>query len=70
MEDTKGTPEWITELAGRVREVKLPTAQLADAMRDRGEDPRDEALWAVRIGQLDKVLFGGPLSGPRGDVRP
>jgi hypothetical protein len=51
-------PAWIGPLAGRVREVKLPVAQLADAMRANGEDPRDDALFAVRIGQLDAVLFG------------
>jgi hypothetical protein len=55
-----GTPAWIAPLADRVREVKLPTAQLADAMRDHGEDPRDDTLWAARIGQLDMALFGGP----------
>ena len=50
-------PAWIEPLADRVREVKLPAAQLADAMRATGEDPRDEVLWAVRIDQLDAVLF-------------
>lgn len=51
-------PAWIKPLADRVREVKLPVAQLADPMRANGEDPRDEVLWAIRIGQLDTVLFG------------
>jgi hypothetical protein len=51
-------PAWIEPLADQVREAKLPTAQLADAMRANGEDPRDDVLWAVRIGQLDTVLFG------------
>lgn len=56
------TPAWMADLAERVRAAKIPmpTAQLADAMRERGEDPRDEALWRVRIDQLDTVLFGRP----------
>ena len=57
---TDGTPTWMADLAERVRAVKMPTAQLADAMRACGEDPRDEALWRVRIGQLDTVLSGRP----------
>jgi hypothetical protein len=58
---------WIEPLAVRVRRVKMPTAQLADAMRERGEDPRDGALWAIRIGQLDAVLFGAPLDSSQAD---
>jgi hypothetical protein len=54
-------PEWMEGLAERVRVVMLPTAQLADAMRARREDPRDEALWRTRIDQLDTVLFGRPV---------
>jgi hypothetical protein len=45
-------------LAGRVRIVKLPMAQLTDTMRAHGEDPHDEALWRLRIDQLDIALFG------------
>jgi hypothetical protein len=55
-------PAWIEPLADRVRAVKLPMALLSDAMRRHGEDPGDNALWKVRIGQLDTLLFGAPLN--------
>jgi hypothetical protein len=55
-----GEPGWLPALAERVHVVKMPTAQLADAMRQHGEDPRDETLWAIRIDQLDIALFGCP----------
>ena len=58
--DRETRPAWMADLAERVRTVKMPTAQLADAMRSCGEDPRDDALWRVRIDQLDTVLFGRP----------
>jgi hypothetical protein len=54
-------PLWVAGLAERVRIVKLPTAQLADAMRAAGEDPHDEALWQLRMDQLDTILFGVPI---------
>jgi hypothetical protein len=56
-------PPWMPVLAQLVREVKLPAAQLADAMRNAGEDPRDEVLWSIRIDQLDIALFGCPGPG-------
>lgn len=50
----------MAELAARVREVMMPTAQLAGVMREHGEDPRDEELWRTRLDQLDTELFGCP----------
>lgn len=57
---TSTVPAWLPDLAARVRVVKLPTAQLTDAIRNHGEDPHDEALWQVRLGQRDILLFGCP----------
>ena len=54
-------PKWITNLTSAVRKSGLPSAVLADAMRKRGEDPRDKELWNIRIRQLDIALFGCPV---------
>ena len=55
----QGVPAWIPELAERIRadRASLPSAMLADAMRERGEDPRDNGLFRLRLGQLDGLLF-------------
>ena len=37
-------PGWVSALTDSVRATGLPSAVLADAMRARGEDPRDETL--------------------------
>lgn len=51
-------PGWGAALTDSVRASGLPSAVLAAAMRARGEDPRDEALWRLR---LDTALFGAPV---------
>lgn len=59
--DAVSVPDWVAALTGSVRESGLPSAVLADAMRARGENPADEALWRERIDQLDVALFGAPV---------
>jgi hypothetical protein len=59
-------PEWMAGVAKSARRTGLPSAVLADAMRNRGEDPRDETLWQARLDQLDIVLFGKPAR----EIRP
>lgn len=54
-------PEWISALTNKARKTGLPSAILADAMRARGEDPRDDLLWQERTDQLDIALFGRPV---------
>lgn len=49
-------PAWLPGLVAEVRRVGLTVAQLADAMRANGEDPRDGPLWAARLGQVDAAL--------------
>lgn len=63
-----GPPPWMAGLAERVRVVKLPMAQLTDTMRKHGEDPHDEALWAIRIDQLD-IMLGRPARELRTETR-
>lgn len=60
-QEAQAAPGWLEPLAARVREVRLPMAQLADAMRAHGEDPRDEELFRGRQAQLDVLLFGRAL---------
>lgn len=58
--DRETHPAWMPGLAESIRasRASLPSAMLADAMCQHGEDPRNDGLWHLRLDQLDGLLFG------------